>query len=201
MNYLAHLYFSDPEPLAWAGSLMGDFVKGKVPADLPDPLTNHLKLHRYLDRLTQNNDFFQASRRRLDPRFRYARSVLVDIFYDHFLACRWEEYSAQPLAEFAHAVYCGLEECFDLLGPALQQQLPRMIEYDWLTSYQQTSSVQRVLVRLEERLNHKIPLAAGFAQLEMWRVELERDFDAFMADATPMVTSWKQNHILRGEGV
>ena len=45
----------------------------------------------------------------------------------------------------------------DLLSPGLRQQLPRMIEYDWLTSYRQPETVQRVLVRLEERLQHKIP--------------------------------------------
>ena len=75
MNYLAHLYFSDPNPLAWAGSLMGDFVKGAVPATFPEELSRHLKLHRHIDSLTQHSEIFQTSRRRLDPRFRHGRSV------------------------------------------------------------------------------------------------------------------------------
>jgi len=196
MNYLAHLYFSDPTPLAWAGSLMGDFVKGPVPDDLPDQLSRHLKLHRHIDRLTQNDEFFQASRRRLDPRFRYARSILVDVFYDHFLAIRWDEYSSQPLADFSQDVYRGLQTCFDLLAPALQHQLPRMIEYDWLTSYQQTDVVQRVLVRLEERLHHKVPLSDGFDQLGLRQGELEKDFTAFMDNVTRTVSAWKETHPL-----
>ncbi len=194
MNYLAHLYLSDPTPLAWAGSLMGDFVKGRVPATFPEVLSRHLKLHRYIDTLTQRSEIFQASRRRLDPRFRYARSILVDVFYDHFLACRWPEYSDQPLAAFAQDVYAGLQSCHDLLSPGLQQQLPRMIEYDWLTSYRQPEIVQRVLCRLEERLQHKIPLAEGFSQLNLWRAQLEDDFVAFMAEAEQVTSVWKQSN-------
>lgn len=192
MNYLAHLYFSDPNPLAWAGSLMGDFVKGAVPTTFPEELSRHLKLHRHIDSLTQRSEIFQTSRRRLDPRFRFARSVLVDVFYDHFLACRWEEYSDQSLAEFSQSVYRGLQSCHDHLSPGLQQQLPRMIEYDWLTAYRKPEIVQRVLQRLEERIKHKIPLAAGFPQLELWRDELENDFSAFMDEAQQVTTVWKQ---------
>lgn len=172
---------------------MGDFVKGPVPENLPVGLATHLKLHRYIDRLTQENDIFQRSRRRLNPRYRYARSILVDVFYDHFLACRWGELMSQPLGDFAQTVYTGLEECFDILSPGLQQQLPRMIEYDWLTSYQNPDIVKRLLVRLEERLQHKIALAEGFEDLFLHRSKLEDDFTAFMAEATDAVDAWKQN--------
>lgn len=192
MNYLAHLYLSEPTPLAWSGSLMGDFVKGSVPTIFPEELSRHLKLHRHIDSLTQRSEIFQTSRRRLDPRFRYARSVLVDVFYDHFLACYWDEYSDQSLAEFSQDVYRGLQSCYDLLSPGLQQQLPRMIEYDWLTSYRKPEIVQRVLQRLEERIKHKIPLAAGFSQLELWRDDLENDFAAFMQEAKQVTIEWKQ---------
>jgi len=171
---------------------MGDFVKGTVPENFPDELSRHLKLHRHIDSLTQRSEIFQTSRRRLDPRFRYARSILVDVFYDHFLACRWGDYSTQPLEDFSQNVYAGLRSCYDLLSPGLQQQLPRMIEYDWLTSYRQPEVVQRVLIRLEERLKHKIPLAEGFSQLGTWRNQLEDDFVAFMVEAERATTAWKQ---------
>jgi len=193
MNYLAHLYFSDPTPYGWAGSLMGDFVKGAGPTQLPNDLQIHLKLHRYIDRLTQNNAVFQMSRKRLNPRYRYARSILVDVFYDHFLACNWNEFSAQPLEEFAQSVYNGLEMCFDLLGPDLQQQLPHIIKNNWLVSYQNPDIIQRVLLRIEERLQHKIALAEGFEDLFLYRDQLEDDFRIFMAEAAVAVAAWKQN--------
>ena len=67
-----------------------------------------------------------------------------------------------------------------------------MIEYDWLTSYQDPHVVERVLQRLEQRLEHKLPLAAGFSELELWREELEGDFVGFMAEALQIATVWKQ---------
>jgi acyl carrier protein phosphodiesterase len=30
MNYLVHLYLSDPDPMVRLGNLMGDFVKGPL---------------------------------------------------------------------------------------------------------------------------------------------------------------------------
>ncbi len=173
---------------------MGDFHKGSDFNGLPDELVRHLKLHRYIDGLTRVDDDFQTSRRRLDPTFRHGRSVLVDVFYDHILACRWDSYAQQPLADFAGQVYRGLEDCYHLLSPGLQQQLPRMIKDDWLSSYRRTDIVARVLGRLEQRLGGKIPLASGYAQLGLWRPQLEADFEAFMTTTAHRVRCWKDCH-------
>lgn len=169
---------------------MGDFVKGPVPATLPEELARYLWLHRRIDTYTLDSPAFQRSRRRLDPRFRYARGILVDVFYDHFLARNWASYSPEPLAEFAQDVYAGLQSCFDLLPAVLQQQLPRMIEHDWLTSYQYPDVVLRVLQRLEVRLQHKFPLAEGGIELELHQAELEDDFAEFMQVLNAEIPAW-----------
>lgn len=191
MNYLAHLYFSAPSPLAWAGSLMGDFVKGSDFSGLPDELVRYLKLHRHIDTYTVASSAFQRSRRRLDPRFRYARSVMVDVFYDHFLARNWDRFDSRPLSEFAREVYSGLESCHAVLSRDLQAQLPRMIEHDWLTSYRRPEVVGRVLKRLEERIDHRFPLSEGVGELERCQAELEGDFFDFMAEAEEIVALWE----------
>ncbi len=170
---------------------MGDFVKGRVPAEFPPELALHLRLHRRLDAYTQQNSSFQTSRRRLDPRFRYGRSVLVDVFYDHFLACQWQSFSADPLEDFAQQVYAGLLACHHLLPAPLQQQLPRMVDDNWLCSYRRPEIVARVLQRLEARLKHRLPLAEGFAELERVGDSLLGDFSDFMPAAKLQVTGWK----------
>ncbi len=200
MNYLAHLYFSAPRPLAWAGSLMGDFFKGRYFGGLPDDLVVHLRLHRRLDTMTLDNPPFQASRRRLCPSFGHGRSMLVDVFYDHFLARQWENYSAQSLPEFAHRVYSGLMDSHHYLPERLQEQLPRMIADDWLTSYREEATVKRVLQRLEQRLHHKIPLAKGYGQLALHRKELEKDFAAFMVAAANYIESLTSSATSQGTG-
>jgi acyl carrier protein phosphodiesterase len=199
VNYLAHLYFSAPSALAWAGSLMGDFVKGPIPSHYPQELAQHLWLHRRIDTYTLASPAFQRSRRTIDPKFRYARGILVDVFYDHFLARSWDSYAEQPLAEFAQQVYQGLQTSYDLLPATLQQQLPRMIEHDWLTSYQHADVVLRVLQRLEARLKHRFPLADGIDELESHYSELENDFAAFMDEVASELTNWPWPTILQTE--
>lgn len=191
MNYLAHLYFSDPDPLAWAGSLMGDFVKGTIDPDLPPQLLRHLHLHRKIDSYTRDSLPFQNSRRRIDPRFRHGRSVMIDVFYDHLLASRWGEYHPQTLEAFSRQVYVGLHEVYDLLSPGLQRILPHMTERNWLFSYREERVMLRVLQRLEERLGHRLPLAEGYGELERVRVGLELDFGLFMQEAAGFVQKQK----------
>ena len=48
MNYLVHLYLAGEDPELQLGSLMGDFVKGPIPADYPEKLALGLHLHRAL---------------------------------------------------------------------------------------------------------------------------------------------------------
>ena len=170
---------------------MGDFHKGAIPHEFPQPLRRHLLLHRRIDSLTQQNEKFQTSRRRLDPRFRYARSVLVDVFYDHFLAQNWHHYHAQPLLDFSRQVYAGLAAQQQHLSPELGRILPLMTERNWLYSYRLEEVVERVLFRLEQRLKHRLPLAEGFAELHRWRKELEKDFAAFMLESSVFVARWK----------
>jgi len=170
---------------------MGDFVKGPIPPEWPEVLVRHLRLHRRIDAYTQRSPAFQTSRKRLDPRFRYARSVLVDVFYDHFLAQQWERFSPHSLLDFSRRAYAGLEQCFDLLPEPLQLQLPNMIEHNWLYSYRRPEIVERVLRRLESRLKHRFPLAEGYLELQRFRDLLEADFFHFMAEIDPWLEKWK----------
>ena len=191
MNYLAHLYFSDSEPLAWAGSLMGDFLKGPLPEDVDPQLLRHLLLHRKIDSFANSNQYFQQSCERLDRRYRFGRGILIDVFYDHFLACRWSAFSDQSLEAFSHNAYQGLTESKQLLPAGLQNLLPRMVRDNWLLSYREERVVGTVLSSLERRLKHRLPLARGVEDLQRERSALEGDFIAFMRDANNFVVQWK----------
>ena len=104
MNYLVHLYLAGTDPELQLGGLMGDFVKGPIPVDLPAGLARGLLLHRHIDSLAQSSPHTRQSRQRLQPKFGHGRGIIVDIFYDHFLASGWAEYSAIPLADYAAGI-------------------------------------------------------------------------------------------------
>ena len=79
---------------------MGDFVKGRVDDGTPHPLRDGIMLHRRIDSFAEHHPLFLRSRQRLAPRYGLYRGVMVDLFYDHFLAVDWEELSPEPLDDW-----------------------------------------------------------------------------------------------------
>ncbi len=175
---------------------MGDFHKGPNFGDMPAQLVRHIRLHRFVDSYTNQDPDFKISCRRLNPQLRFARGIVIDVFYDHFLACHWDRFSAVGLEPFAAAVYAGLESQRAALNRGLLNILPHMIANDWLSSYRLPEIVARVLKRLEGRLNNKFPLSLALADLEQHRPLLRDDFFRFMVSAEKLVRSWKSCHPL-----
>jgi acyl carrier protein phosphodiesterase len=197
VNYLVHLYLSDGSAGGLLGNLMGDFVKGPLGNELPADIRAGIEQHRQIDAFAQQNRFFRRSKRRLDDSFGHCKGILVDVFYDHFLARTWTEYHPLPLAHFANQVYHLLEEHFELLPPGLQEVAPRMIRHDWLVSYQHIATVEQVLQRLEARLSRPTPLAQGLGALLENYQELGLDCQAFLRDAQDLGSrSSKKSHPL-----
>lgn len=187
MNYLVHLFLSGPDPEIQLGGLMGDFVKGPIPPGYPPQVTLGLQLHRRIDSLAQNSAHTRQSRQRLDPKFGHGRGIIVDIFYDHFLAANWLNYSTSPLESYAEDTYNLLQTSHHQLPHGLQLVAPRMIEHNWLVSYQYREVVGKALHRIAQRLSRPLPLAEGVEDLVIHEVSLMQDFMAFMNEATLFV--------------
>jgi acyl carrier protein phosphodiesterase len=187
LNYLVHLYLSGPDPEIQLGGLMGDFVKGRIPYDYPEKISLGLQLHRRIDSLAQNSLHTRKSRQRLDPKFGHGRSIIVDIFYDHFLAANWADYSGSCLENYAADVYKLLQASHQQLPQGLQQVAPRMIEYNWLVSYQHREVVGKALQKIAQRLSRPLPLAEGVNDLDTHEVALIQDFAEFMNEAKVFV--------------
>ena len=183
MNYLVHLYLAGPDPDLQLGGLMGDFVKGPLAGRYPPGIAAGLRLHRRIDSLAASSPHCRASRQRLHPRFGHTRAVLVDIFYDHFLAVHWHEFHRQPLHEFSAAVYHLLHEQRHPLPEGLARIAPHMTRNDWLTSYRDRASVNTALQRIATRLSRPTALGEGVSELGRCGGELLGDFRGFMTEA------------------
>lgn len=192
MNYLCHLYLSDPAPESLVGSLLGDFVKGRLDATYSPAMTRAIALHRRVDSFAHTHPAVRRSKARLDPSFRHYKPILVDIFYDHFLAGNWSRYSPLPLSDFARQVYRALRACHDILPERMQQVAERMIAHDWLTSYREVATIGTVLERMSLRLSRPNPVGSGVGELIGNYAALEADFEEFLPQAVAYV------HGLRG---
>lgn len=182
MNYLVHLYLAGADPDLRLGGLMGDFVKGPLDDRYPPGIVAGLHLHRTIDSLAARSAHCRASRQRLDPRFGHTRAVLVDIFYDHFLAAHWQDFHPRPLADYAAETYRLLDSRRSILPAGLAAIAPRMARHDWLTSYADRGSVAIALQRIATRLSRPTALGEGGSELDRCGEELLADFYGFMTE-------------------
>lgn len=187
MNYLVHLFLAEDSPSNLLGNLMGDFVKGRLDDTFPIEIRRGIELHRRVDAFAHDNLRYRQSKNRLDAGYGYFRGVLIDVFYDHFLARNWHRYRSLPLEDFAARIYRLLEVHFEQLPPGLQQVAPRMIEYNWLVSYRDVDTIGRVLRQISTRLQRPNPLARGIDELHRHYAGLETDCDLFLSEALEFV--------------
>lgn len=183
MNYLAHLFLAGDSADLMVGGLMGDFLKGIDLGSYSDGVREGVRLHQAIDRFTDGHRVFARSRNRLRPPYRRYAGVLVDVFYDHFLAADWPRYApAAPLEEFSQRAYGVLADYKAVLPPRLGRMLPYMIEEDWLVSYRTVGGIDRTLKRLSRRLTRANPLPEAAGQLSEHYAELQSDFLLFFPD-------------------
>lgn len=170
---------------------MGDFYKGPLEQQVDSIIRQGIWLHRKIDAYTDSHPLISGSKRRIDSRFGHYRGLLVDIFYDHFLACHWNRYSAVPLSRFTRAVYAILECHYGSLPTAMQRSVTHMINTDLLLSYRQLSGIERALAGIETRLRRPILLRSAVTELEQNYTELVLDFTYFFPQLCHYVQTLK----------
>lgn len=182
MNYLMHIHTAGDDAESLVGNMMGDFVKGRLDSTYPPAVREGICLHREVDSFAANNPFFLRSKRRIDDSFGHFKGVLVDIFYDHFLAANWGRYSPEPFEDFVEKAYRVLSEYRELMPDSLKRLLPRMFSSNWLLSYRRTDGIDSVLKRMSLRISRPNRVGDGLSQLELNYIQLQEDFFRFMAD-------------------
>lgn len=178
MNFLFHLYLSGDDPELLVGNFMGDFVKGPLDDTYPPRIRQGLLLHRKIDAFAQRDASFQRSRLRLSPHYGLYRGVLVDLFYDHFLAKEWSSWSEIEFADYLTWAQKIVEKHRAILPPRLQELAP-IIFSELLPSYQKIAGTELALRRMSRRVRRANPLAEGGGELTRHYEELHADFVRF----------------------
>lgn len=184
MNFLAHVWLAGDGIEDRLGALVGDFVKGPLPGKLSPTLAVGVELHRRVDGYADVHPAFLRSRRRVSAMRRRYAGIMVDMFYDHFLACHWPRFSEVPLAEYVAELYALAERRRGDLPPAFHRTLGYMRQENWLLSYRTPDAIALALDRLAQyRLRQPNHLGGGGAELLACYEGFETDFLEFIADA------------------
>ncbi|GAB2770619.1 acyl carrier protein phosphodiesterase [Salinimicrobium soli] len=182
MNFLAHIYLSGKNEDIIIGNFIADSVKGKKYLNFPQDVQKGILLHRAIDFYTDTHPIVRQSTSRLFPKYRHFSGVIIDIFYDHFLASNWKQYSDIPLEKFISDFYGLLEKKHALLPKPIQRFLPYMKKENWLLSYASKEGIGDILRQMNIRTQKKGKMDMAIFDLEDHYEEFKAEFTTFFPE-------------------
>jgi len=182
MNFLAHIYLSGDNDLIKIGNFMADGIRGKDYENFPPDVQKGIMLHRAIDTFTDAHPIFRQGTKRLHKRYHHYAGVIMDVFYDHFLAKNFKNYSDRPLEDFANDFYESLENNYDWLSEKAQHMLPIMRKYNWLLMYSTVNGISQILTQMDSRSANKSGMKHSEAELLEFYDEFEAEFTAFFEE-------------------
>lgn len=190
MNFLAHAHLAGEAPALIVGGVVGDWIKGPLPAGLPEDLARGVALHRAIDAFAETHPAFRASRARVSPARRRYAGVLVDIFWDHLLARDWVQFRDDALGHYCAGVYRQIAVRRAALPESAHHALDLMAAEDWLQSYAGLEGIADVFARMGRRARQPNPLAGSEVELVAQTTGFEHDFRVWLPDAQRFVADW-----------
>ncbi|GGW26223.1 acyl carrier protein phosphodiesterase [Arenibacter certesii] len=182
MNFLAHIFLSGNDDEITIGNFIADSIRGNNYTHLPEKVQKGIILHRAIDTFTDKHPTFRKSTKRLHNNYSHYSGVIVDIYYDHFLAKNWLNYSDTPLPIFTKNFYALLESNYGLLPPRIKGMMPYMIEDNWLLNYANLDGISGVLRGLNQRTGNKSKMNLAIGDLKEHYTEFENEFTIFFAE-------------------
>jgi acyl carrier protein phosphodiesterase len=179
MNYLAHLFLSGQSEELMIGNFIADAVKGRQYKNYSDKVREGILLHRHIDTYTDSHPVVEESKSRLRPKYRKYAPIIVDIFYDHFLALNWNRYSTSQLDEYSTHVYRILKQNLDELPLKSVQFLGYMMRNDILCAYGTKEGVQQVLEGMAYRASFQSNMEHATNELSEHYSAFEKEFTEF----------------------
>jgi acyl carrier protein phosphodiesterase len=182
VNWLAHIYLSEPTPEFRLGNILPDFARPNELQHLPAEIQRGIVCHHRIDAFTDRHPIVRKSICRIPTPHRRFAPILIDLIYDHFLAANWSEFSEIPLKTFNAEVYQSFQVLAVQLPKFIVEALAHMAEQDWLTSYSTLDGVELALARISKRFSKPVDLCAGFSDIESNYDAIEIDFRAFFPE-------------------
>lgn len=184
MNFLAHIFLSFEDDEITIGNFIADSIRGNKFKHLPERVQTGIMLHRQIDTFTDAHPTVRQSTKRLHENYGHYSGIIVDIFYDHYLAKNWKTYSDTPLDVFVDNFYDLLEDNYEILPIGVQRMMPYMISDNWIFNYSKMDGIARVLNGMNRRTKNKSKMNFAILDLEKHYNAFEKEFTSFFEDLT-----------------
>lgn len=189
MNFLAHIYLSGNDDLVKIGNFVADTIRGSQYLNYPKPMQEGILLHRKIDAFTDAHPLFRRSKKRLTTEFGHYSGVIIDIFYDYFLAKNWKKYSDIPLKNYVADFYNILLKNRYLLNERANELTSYMVKENWLESYQTFDGISKILYQMDRRTEFRSKMQFAPIALQQNEAYFEEDFSIFFDEIRAEIAS------------
>lgn len=169
MNFLAHLLLSGKKDGIIMGNFVGDFIKGRLTDEKtaswnPDYVTG-LKLHRHIDFFTDTHPVVKEAKRQAAIKHGKLSGIIIDIYFDYFLAKNFADFCTETLWVYAHSMYAVIEKNEELIPESMVPMARAMIRQDWLNSYNTFDGIALTFNRMSRRTGFMEPIKDAMLEL------------------------------------
>lgn len=170
-------------------------MKGKQFENYPPPVAKGILLHREIDVYTDTHAIVSLSKDKLREKYRHYSGVIVDMYYDHFLAKNFDQYSEIPLEEFAQNSYKIMQEHWYIIPAKAQNMLHYMIKGNWLANYAKPEGLHRSLQGLSRRTKFDSKLDLAIQDLYEQHDAFESEFHDFFKEIVKHISQFREDLI------
>lgn len=187
MNFLSHLYLSGDSEGLLIGNFIADSVKGSTFNNFSPKVQKGILLHRKIDSFTDVHPIVEISKERLRPKYKKYASVIVDIYYDHYLAVNWENYSDKSLDQYTKDIYSLIEKHKHTFPLKSQMFTKYMLEYNILSAYAHFEGIEKVLNGMSRRASFVSNMELAIHDLKEHYPLFEHEFKSFFPELKEFV--------------
>ncbi len=179
LNFLAHALLSGDDALVLTGNMVADHIRGNAIDALPRAMRLGVNLHREIDAFTDSHPVVKVTSYSLVSDFGKYAPVVLDIYFDHFLAIGWARHGKGDLTGFSQHVYRTLLFNYRLLPNRSRRILPWMVAQNWLAGYANLRDLQRVYNGMNRRASFVSGMDRAVDVLMVHYAALETTFNLF----------------------
>lgn len=165
MNFLAHVYLSGDNFYVALGNLIADQIKRSDVQNFPLEVQKGISLHRAIDEFTDAHPLFKNCVTTLFPTYRHYSRVIVDMYFDHFLAVHWENFHSTSLHDFSNNFYNALYQTEIDFPDKLKRFIHALTTYNWFEQYSSVSGLRDIMAQMDKRTRFDSNLAGSTAEL------------------------------------
>lgn len=196
MNYLAHIYLSGKHRKRQLGNYIADAVKGKGYEAYPKDIAEGILFHRAIDDYTDNHPVVRRLVVELRPEFGRYSAILLDIYFDYFLASRFRRFSDMSLKLYSGNFYLTMLLNYTYLPERMKSFMWHFILTDRLGKYARVEGIRESLDIMVKYRNLDISVDQAINYLLAHETYLFEQFLLFFSDLRVFSKDYIQNKIV-----